>query len=670
MTNAHRNQLIPYSSYSCFIGNSYQPKRVQYFIKFQPFLKMSIKPTITFLSFLLITVSAFAQKGGGLKEADQQFDLGNYREAVLLYKSTEINDLHVNQRIANCYYYLNEYQNAQVMLARVADVKDVAPETIRHYAEVLVNQKEHEKAATVFVQYAATDSAQDVAGQIESCKWAPTHLEDLPEYELLVTNIKTGGRSLGVAKYNEGLIYAVPQEDDFQTATVYYDLVYSKQVDSVTFDAQQELPKELSTKYYEGSPSVSADGKLLFFTRNASKKKEVNVKKKAKNNISDEGVNVLKLMQAQLIQGEWKNVTELPVNNIQYSCTHPSSSPDGKTLYFVSNMPGGMGGYDVYKITQNGIGEWSEPVNLGDKVNTKGHEMFPNMVGGDLYFASNGGIGFGGFDIYRAEQKEGKFIQAENAGVGINSAKDDFAVVFNEDGESGFISSNRDGDNGYDHVYLFRKIIYPFMVNAIVKDKISTKPIEGATIEVLYRNGNGVLTENTDLNGKLSFELYSNRNYVINFSKEGYEPLSLDIPAGTPKDSIVAMLGNIEMGIEVKKDVVINLDNIYFALAEAEPLQESLPILNRLVDFLEENPDTRIELSAHTDSRGGGAYNFNLSDRRAKACFNYLVLNDVAKDRIVPKGYGETKLLNKCADGVYCDEALHQKNRRVEIKIL
>jgi len=631
---------------------------------------MSIKPTILFLSFLLISISAFSQKDGGLKEADQQFALGNYREAVLLYKSTEINDLHVNQRIANCYYYLKEYQNAQVFLARVADVEGVSAETFLHYSEVLMNRKEYEKAATIFTQYAATDSAQDVSSKIESCEWAPSHLEERPEYELLVTNIKIGGRSLGVAKYNEGLIYAVPQEDDFQTSTVYYDLVFSKQIDSVTFDVQQELPKELRSKYYEGSPSVSADGKRLFFTRNASKKKEVNMKKKAKNNISEKGVNVLNIMQAQLIQGEWKNVTELPVNNIQYSCTHPSISADGKTLYFVSNMPGGVGGYDIYKITQNGIGEWSEPVNLGDKVNTKGHEMFPNMIDETLYFASNGGIGFGGFDIYRSEEKEGEFSKAENAGIGINSSKDDFAVVFNEDGESGFISSNRDGDNGYDYVYLFRKIIYPLMVNTIVKDKISTKPIEGATVEVLYRNGNGVLTENTDKDGNLSFELYPNRNYIINFSKEGYELQSLDIPAGTPKDSIIAMLGNIEMGIEVKKDVVINLDNIYFASAKADPLPGSLPILDRLVTFMEENIDTRIELSAHSDSRGGSVYNFNLSDRRAKACYNYLISNDVAKDRIVPKGYGETKLLNKCADGVYCDESLHQKNRRVEIKIL
>ena len=174
----------------------------------------------------------------------------------------------------------------------------------------------------------------------------------------------------------------------------------------------------------------------------------------------------------------------------------------------------------------------------------------------------------------------------------------------------------------------------------------------------------------SDDKGALSFELYPKTNYVITFSKEGYETKVIEVPVGTPKDSIIAMLGNIEMGIEVKKDVVINLDNIYFGLAQAQPLPESLPILDRLVKFMNEHPEARIELSAHTDCRGGNEYNRDLSDKRAKACSDYLREAGINTKRTVPKGYGESRLLNKCADGVFCDESLHQKNRRVEIKIL
>lgn len=627
------------------------------------------KGALGLLALMMVTTTGLAQDKTALEIADELYSVSKYREALAAYSGLDKKELHEHQRIANCHYHLREYMNAEAELSKLMDVKEVSKETVLHYAEVLINQKKYAQAQMVLERYADMPDAHDVSVLKETCEWAPEHAKDRPVHELFVTNIETGGRSLGIALTEAGAFYAIPQEDDTQSQTVYYDLAFASMTDTLTFSEPTELSKDLRTKYYEGSPSVTEDGKWLYFTSNTSKKDEVNVKKKAKHKISETGVNVLKIMQSQNIQGEWSNINEVPVNDFQFSCTHPSISPDGKTMYFVSNMPGGQGGYDVYKITQNGVGTWSKPLNLGPNVNTPGHEMFPYFHKGKLYFASNGAAGLGGFDIFTSELAEDGFRKMENVGPGMNSPKDDFAVIFRND-DTGYISSNREGDNGYDHIYYFREINYPFMVNAVVLDKVSTKAIEGAKVEVKYVSGEVWTEKESDEKGNLSFQLYPKTSYVITFSKEGYEPQVIDVPAGTPKDSIIAKLGNIEMGIEVKKDVVINLDNIYFGLAQAEPLAESLPILDRLVKFMQEHPEAKIELSAHTDCRGGDAYNFNLSDKRANACVNYLTQNGIQKDRMVPRGYGERKLLNECADGVVCDESQHQKNRRVEIKIL
>ncbi|MCF8460195.1 MAG: OmpA family protein [Flavobacteriales bacterium] len=620
---------------------------------------------------LLFSVGGFAQTESALEQADAYYNVGKYREALKAYSALEQKAAHEHERIANCHYYLHEYLNAEATLSKLMDVKEIVPSTVLHYAEVLIAQKKYMEASVILEKYAATKDALNVDHLLQTCEWAPQHQANRPEFQLHGTNIETGGKSLGLAVTNEGVFYGIPQESKEENLTVYYDLVFAKMNDSISFSAPQPLNKEMNTKYYEGSPSVSPDGKFLYFSRNASTKDEVNVKKKAKNNISEEGVNVLKIMQAQKVNGEWTNITELPINNIQYSSTHPSLSADGKTMYFVSNMPGGQGGYDVYSMTQGGAaGVWSKPLNLGPKVNTKGNEMFPHFFNGTLYFATNGGVGFGGYDIFRSVKSDGGFAQAENVGPGLNSSKDDFAAVFNADGASGYVSSDREGENGGDQIFNFKKIYYPFMVEGIVLDKVTTKAIESAKVTVKYKDGNVWTEKLSDAKGNLSFELYPHYDYAITFAKDGYESQTFDVPAGTPKDSIIAMLGNVEMGIEVKKDVVINLDNIYFALAQAEPLPESLPILDRLVNLMNEHPEARIELSAHTDCRGSNEYNRELSDRRANACSDYLAQKGINTSRTVPKGYGETKPLNECVDGVVCDEDQYQKNRRVEIKIL
>ena len=632
---------------------------------------------------ILTSFQLYALPENDLSQADEHFKTAHFKEALVLYNSLADQNLYVQEKIALCYYFVNDYTNAEKAFEKIADQivpglpagRDV--NTLACYAEVLLNQQKYKEAAAMFKKYKDAGGANDVTNRVSSCSWAPENQLERPDFRVKATNLETGGRSLGLTLFKESVIYATPQEQNAMPAgrqvndrTVFYDLAFAKKEDSLNFSPPTVLTeKDLNSKVYEGSPSVSADGKWMFYTKNASQKEEVNIKRKAQNKISSEGVNVLQLFMAENINGIWSNIKPLPVNSIEYSCTHPSISPDGKTLYFVSNMPGGMGGYDIYKMERNTVvvGGFGKPENLGKKVNSKGNEMFPSEFNGTLYFASNGFTGFGGYDIYSADLS-GKLPGIANLGIGMNSSKDDFAAVFNPDGETGYLSSNREGEHGYDMIYYFSKIWYPFTVNGTVKDKVSLKAIPKANVKVVDSKGREI-TKVTDDKGNISLEFFPNLSYSVTFSKEGYVSKTVEIPAFTDPKEILALL-EISLEVEAKKDVVMNLDNIYFAFAKAEPLPESLPILDRLTQFMNDHPEIKIELSAHTDCRGSDAANNDLSSKRAQACYDYLVSKNVNPKRMVPKGYGESKLLNQCKDGVECSEDLHQKNRRVEIKIL
>lgn len=619
------------------------------------------------LLLVLFAATCFADKN--TNKGDEQFELGNYREALQYYTQVEEPDFHVEEKVAQCHYYLFEYTLAEKELAEIVDRDGVSSLSLFMYAEILMNHADYQKAITYYKRCTDTEMHQFVELEVESCNWAMEHEGDLPEFDLQLLNIETGGRSMGVAPYAGGLIYAHPSDAEFMEATVYYDLAFVQQQDSVNYSQPVHIATEFNTSFYEGAPSVSADGKHLYFTRNASEKESFKTGKHGKHNISSGGVNTLEILVAEQVDGKWANPTQLEFNDTEHSYTHPCISPDGNTLYFVSNREGGYGGYDIYRSEKTANG-WGEPINLGADINSDQNEMFPFLFDDKLYFASKGHVGFGGYDVYYSNIYDTKYGKPVNAGVGLNSAKDDFAVVFNADGESGYISSNRAGDNGYDRIYTFSKIIYPEIITAVVKDKVTYKPIHNAEVTLFKANGDLLSEQYTDEQGILDLELYPNREYAVSFYKEGYEQLDLVIPVGEGREEVLALLGMIELLLEPKKDVVINLDNIYFDYGEATLRPESYPILDRLFDYLQLNADITVELSAHTDSRSSHSYNKRLSNDRAQSCYEYLIEKGIDKKRMKPIGYGETKLVNQCADGVDCTEEEHQLNRRVEIKIL
>lgn len=636
---------------------------------------------------LLSTVTLFASaQRKYLQEGDDFYKRRMYLEAIASYKlalqeDVVVKKFYMTQQIAKTYKRLFDYKNAAEWYGKLMEFKDDnTAENMFEYAEILMNLEQYDKAAEIFKAYCIKSGKPDLAGKYAAlCKWPKDNAGMSKSYNTYRTNIETGGRSMGVAIYNNGIIYALPQNQDYAVKTTYYDLAFASAADSINFGTSVVLPGETNRSFYEGTPFLSADGKFLYFTSNATETEKFVEGKKKKAGISSSGMNVLHIYRAEKVNDSWKHITELNVNSEEYNCAFPSLSADGKTLYFSSDMPGGFGGFDLYMSTLTNDGKWSAPKNLGTTVNTDRDEFYPYVYGDKFYFSSRGLPGFGGADIYEADLKEGIPGNARNMGKPFNSPKDDFSFIMSTTGKAGYFSSNRDGETGYDHIYYFKKKFVPDTLRGLVKDKITDKPVEGVKVELLLIAEDGsesvVNSLMTPKNGKWEFLIDPEKNYRVRYTLNGYETeertvSSINKVGELDRNEEKKKLSPVYMKPIVKKDNIVRIDNIYFDFDKASIQPESYPILDNIVKFLQENPEARIELSAHTDAVGNDAYNLGLSKKRAQSCFDYLVSKGISPSRLVPVGYGETRLLNKCKKKDDCPEEQHAINRRVEVKFL
>ncbi len=817
--------------------------------------------------------------------ADEYYAKQKYKEAIDYYQlaleeKVIVNKFYMLQQVAKTYNYLFDYENAAAYYEQLTAYKEEnTSENLYEYGQVLCNLGDYDKALQIFSDYASREDAKADMAYFETyVNYAKDHMDDPEVAKTGKTNIETGSRSLGVAISNDGLIIATPQTDKYDKKTAYYDLASVSTTSgggtSNEFGEPVLLGKELNGPYYEGTPYLYAQGTKLLFSSNSADIKRYNKKKLGEIAISEDGRNILKVYSAELIEGEWTNVKELTFNGNNYSCVFPNLSPDGNTLYFASNKPGGFGGYDLWYVTKVNDSTWSSPENMGENVNTFEDETYPFATENKLYFSSKGHPGFGGTDIFVSSLSGNNVGSAKNVGKPLNSTKDDFSFVLAEDGTSGYLSTNREGTHGYDLIYhfydynpseiisgvvreglfgepladvkveLYKKdendnwvlvedriteddgywefeidpnetykveFIHPEMASeskvipsindddgghrdqiieelkdfemrpvsriiegvvedaqtgepladvkvilneilvdgtrksvetkitiedgkwrfevdpdkdydvqfihpehgsknfpvdaydgnnydereeqidklkkvtlnddkdnilaGIVLDQITEKPVEGVKVTLLEdRNGEWIEINSmvTGEDGKWSFEIDPNKEYKVKFDKDGFEAQEFVVPSidDGSRDDIIAKMNPLEFRSKGEKDVVIRVDNIYFDFARSHPQEDSYPILDNIVDFMNNNPDIKIELSAHTDAVGKDDFNMNLSQKRAERCKDYLVDHGIKASRIVAKGYGETKILNGCVKWDQCTEEENQVNRRVEIKVL
>ena len=425
----------------------------------------------------------------------------------------------------------------------------------------------------------------------------------------------------------------------------------------------------------EGCIAFSPDGQTMVFAKGNSGRKK--------------GAEDVDLYISRFRRGAWSTPTMMRVSNGKSWDSTPSFSRDGRTLYFSSTRRGSIGGTDLYAATKNRRGRWSNVRNLGPKMNTAGNEMFPFQASdGSLYFSSNGHPGLGGLDIMVAKREEGKMV-VENLGPPINTSSDDFGIfLFTPD--KGFFTSNREGGKGDDDIYTFinndpnLKIINYFLTGTTHSiDEDGNEKILPNTSVLLYGANDELLNEAlTGRDGKFLFRVYPEEDYKLLGEKPDFftSRASFSTKGKTiPKDKLTKLETNKVFTTKIVLDEIvldksIVLENIYYDLDKADIRPDAALELDKLATVLEDNPEIKIELSSHTDSRQTAAYNDDLSKRRAQSAVDYIISKGIDADRLIARGYGESQLLisddeiNKNPTEE-AKEAAHQRNRRTEFKV-
>lgn len=427
---------------------------------------------------------------------------------------------------------------------------------------------------------------------------------------------------------------------------------------------------DVNSKYHEATLVITKDGKTMFFTRDNYLNRRL---RKAKDRTTN-----LKLYRVDLEDGKWKNEKELPFNSNEYSVGHPTLSLDEKELYFVSDMPGTIGGTDIFKVAldvKNNL--YGEPKNLGKVINTEGMEMFP-FINEDntMYFSSNGRFGLGLLDIYKTsldynDEEENKVY---NLGNPINSNMDDFAFTL-KGKNTGYFSSNRAEGKGDDDVYSFnateRELPCIQSIAGVVTDSYTKQILPEATVKLIDENGKVLKEVLSDIGGKYTFiDVPCDSQYSIVGSKLDYV---------SDKETVIT---DLERDKENKADLVLQplivgdeivINPIFFDFDKYIVREDAQYELEKIVTVMGNHPEMIIKIESHTDSRGSKAYNRSLSDKRAKFTRFYLYSRGIRKERIVSAiGYGEDQLLNNCDDANTnnCTEEEHQRNRRSKFIIV
>ena len=496
-------------------------------------------------------------------------------------------------------------------------------------------------------------------------------------YIIQDAGINTKYSEYGGAFYGNKLVFTSARDTGFifqrkhKWSNQYFTKLYAAEmISDSTLGTPIKFANKIRIPFHEATPIFTKDGQTMYFTQNNYLKG-----KKGKN---AEKITLFKIYKAKLIDKVWNNVEELPFDSDNYSVAHPALSPDEKTLYFASDMPGTKGQSDIFKCKIDDQGNYGIPENLGAKINTEGRESFPFISEeNELYFASDGHPGLGGLDIFVSQiAKDGTFNKVKNIGENANSSEDDFGFLINSQSRRGFLTSNREGGKGSDDIYQFletKSLRCDQELSGIVTDLETGIILPNTKVSLFDDKFKLFNTFISDTNGHYNFEVECDTDYYIRAEKLEYNTFEkrINIPNETGKTEIPIQLEKtikeVKNGDDLAKTFGIKI--IYFDLDKSNIRKDAALELEKILDVMRENPAIKINIKSHTDSRASFEYNDQLSERRAKSTLDWLVKNGIETDRLTAKGYGERELVNKCSDDVSCSEEKHQANRRSEFII-
>ncbi len=494
-------------------------------------------------------------------------------------------------------------------------------------------------------------------------------------YAVKNININTKYADFGVAYFGiDSVIFSSPRSKKSIIKNIwkpneqpYLDL-YAGVIDGGSeIVGKQKVKGVVNTRFHEAIVVFTKDFKTVYFTGNNFHNNII------KNDV--DGTLRLQLYKAVVnSDGEWTNIEKLPFNSDQFSIGHPALSPNEKVLYFSSDGFDAIGKTDIFMVNINDDGTYDKPKNLGKKVNTAEKEEFPFMNDEEiLYFSSTGHSGNGGLDVFAVKIYDNTVSEPLNLGAPINSANDDFSFIVKQD--KGYFSSNRSEGVGDDDIYSF-KVLSPLkiectqMVTGMVKNKDTQKPLMDAVVDLIDINGAKIEVVTTKFDGTFNFEIACSLSYKIVGTKIDFQNDEENIEA---KNDIVGEGITISLELTPEKVIekkILNINPIYFDLNKSNIRPDAARELDKVVDLMNKNLDIIVESRSHTDARGKDGSNLSLSDRRAKSTVEYIVSKGIDADRISGKGFGETELLNECANFVKCNKAQHQMNRRTEFYIV
>ena len=641
---------------------------------------------IIYSLLLSFAFGAFAQNTK-MNSGNKQSQKLAYIDAIKTYekivKKGFVN-AEICKKIADAYYYNANYKVASEWYQKALELaNDFNPEYYYRYAISLKSSNQIEESEKYMAEYVSLVPEQNRA---QILKKENNYKEIIKlnsdRFEINTLSINSPNSDFGGSLYKDQLVFSSSRESKNiykRTHTwtgLPFTTLFSGTISSEGLVAEpKKFAKSLDSKYNESTPVFTKDGKTVYFTRNNF------LKGKKGQNI--EGSVLLKIYRAQINQKqEWDNISELPFNSDNFQVAHPALSPDEKTLYFASDRPGSIGNSDIYKVEINSDGNFGEPENLGNSINTEGRETFPFISeSGILYFASDGRPGLGGLDIFQVDlNKINKRNSVLNIGAPINGTMDDFSFCINEATHRGFFTSNRDGGQGNDDIYGFiqnKPIVYPCeqQLAGIVLDKQTNEILPGSDVSLFSKDHQLISTQISNQKGEFNFGYVDcGAGFFIRASKTDYstDEKEIQIPnySGETKTTLFIEKTDIPIGPGTDLSKVFHIKEIYFDLDKYNIRPDAAIELAKILEVLLEYPTMKIAINSHTDSRQTNSYNDVLSNNRAKSTRKWLIKQGIAADRLTVKGYGETKLVNNCSDGVDCTEEQHQANRRSEFIII
>ena len=637
-----------------------------------------------YLLFIILSIGFSGTAQREIAVAQRAYEAYAFKPAQDIYErllAHGIENADLLKRLGNTYYFNAEYAKAADKYGRLVTSfpEEVTPEYYFRYAQALISSGNPVLAEAMLNRFSELkengtdkrigkyDQRTDVLSEIDlnSGRYDIFEFSDNSEYSEFAPSF-----------YNGELLFA----SDRDTGNLaryrhtwnrqdFLDLYVASE--KATGSTKSSKFSALNSRFHESTSVFTQDGATVYFTRSGPVSR---ISGNAKSSIGQ-----LKIFRSKWFMGAWSEPESLSINSDAYSTANPALSPDGKTLYFSSDRPGGQGASDIWKVALRQDGSLGTPENLGPEINTPYRETFPFITSENiLYFSSDGHPGLGGLDVFATEISNlshgGKIL---NVGRPVNSPQDDFTFIFSEDSKKGYFASNRPGGKGKDDIFgIIENIPLSFSceqeISGTVRDKITNEVLSGATVRIINEDNVEIATAITDAKGQYLINRDCNLGSFVRASREGYIATEEYLTASSGKPRIIDFYLEPETvyggyGDDLAK--LFQLSTIYFDFDRWEIRADAEIEIMKIVAAMEKYPSLKVTVNSHTDSRGPDAYNLWLSQKRAESTVKYMISKGISPDRLTGRGYGETQLINPCSNGKSCSDAEHSRNRRSEFII-